>query len=437
MEAASPMQNQSLDNQVGIALPWLVGLRWGAMGCQALLILILVRFFEIPVPFLLTAMIFTFGILSNLFLHFLKRKQVRVSDEIVTSILLLDTGLLTMLLFLTGGAMNPFTFLYLVHLVLGAVLLPVRWSWTIMVTTIICYGTLFFPGVETIGALGGHPPACHVMAEVSGPMLLHLKGMWVAYTITAVCVVFFVGKIQKSLTLQRQTRISLEKERVRSEMLASLATLAAGATHELSTPLSTIAVASAEMIDTLQGRQEDDELLDDAILIRNQIDGCKEILFQMTADAGEHLGEEDRNFSTAEAITWIVNGLKPNQQDSVRVENSATDLVLKMPFRTLCNSISCLVKNGLEASESGDPVLMKWLQRENKLLVIIQDQGHGMNQDTMEKSVDPFFTTKDEGQGLGLFLAHTMADRFGGTLEVDSTFGEGTTITLSLDLARI
>lgn len=423
-------------SDTGVALPWLVGLRWWALVFQAALILVLVVFFDIPVPAFFAVLIFAFGGLSNAALQAANRRRARVSDEIVTSVLLLDTGLLTLLLFLTGGAMNPFTFLYLIHLVLGAVLLPVRWSWTILVTTIVCYGTLFFPGVDTAGILGAHPPACHIMGEVSGPMLLHLKGMWVAYSITAVCVVFVVGRIRTALARDRQTRRSLADARRRNEMLASLASLSAGATHELSTPLATIAVASAEMIDALREQGASAELLDDAVLIRGQVEQCKGILFQMAADAGEQRGEEERRFTPAQAVDQILDSLGAERRGRVTVDDQTGGLELRLPFRNLCNSLTGLVKNALEASPGQAAVNLTWSIHGHRLHMAVADQGHGMDPEVRSRATEPFFTRKENGLGLGLFLAQTLAERYGGGLDIVSGPATGTTVTMSLDLTK-
>ena len=426
-----------LENQVGLALPWLVGLRWAAMVSQALLILTLVFFFEIPVPPLLVSIIFAFSWLSNLYLASRQNSETSVTNGLITAILMLDTIMLTLLIFATGGALNPFTFLYLVQVVLGAIILPQTGAWIVTSTTILCYGALFLPGIQTIGALTNHPPACHVQNDVTGTMRLHLQGMWMAYSISAVCVVFIVGKIQKALSLHRQTSISLHEERMRSDMLASLATLAAGAAHELSTPVSTIAVASAEMIETLRDNEAETELLDDAVLIRNQVHGCKEILFQMAADAGQHRGENQVKFTIAEAVSEIIELINPALQARVQERSTVPDMVLFMPFRTLCRSVAGLVNNGLEADSGGGPVTLEWLLDGEDLLIKVHDTGIGMEEDMVGKVMEPFFTTRSDGLGLGLFLADTMADRFGGSLEIQSVPGQGTTVILRMNMARI
>ena len=152
-------------------------------------------------------------------------------------------------------------------------------------------------------------------------MTLHLQGMWLAFAITVFFVVFFVNKIQKDMEEHQNTLAELETEKNRSERLASLATLAAGAAHEFSTPLATIAVAAGEMLADLNKQQADPDLIADTRLIRDQVERCREILYQMSADAGEHLAEALRVISVydlfSEILSWFPDEIRRRIQAAV------------------------------------------------------------------------------------------------------------------------
>ena len=96
-----------------------------------------------------------------------------------------------------------------------------------------------------------------MLAPLSDPLKIHLQGMWVAFTVTAFFIVFFVSRIQLALARHQKTLADLQEEKTKSERMASLATLAAGAAHEFATPLSTIAVATGEMLHSLKKNQPD------------------------------------------------------------------------------------------------------------------------------------------------------------------------------------
>jgi len=437
-----------------IAFSWLLHLRWGAVLCQAILIYLASTYLEIAIPIIFVSTIIIFEAASNLFFVYLDKLKRVVPEWLFGLVMILDIILLTALLFSTGGPMNPFTFLYLVHIVLGAVLMRPRWSWSLTIFTIICYSTLFVIDQDVFGPLplilpGGFiggaeiQEACHpAVAEytqLSDHMKLHLKGMLLAFAITAFFIVFFVGRIQKALEEHQQTIVSLEEERARSEKLASLATLSAGAAHEFSTPLSTIAVAAGEMLHQLKAGQGNPGLIDDAQLIKDQVKVCKDILYQMAADAGEHLGEALENFTVAEIVQRTLDEFSRVDRERIMVANEAATFSIMIPSRTLVRTIKGLIKNGIDASEPESRIFLRCFYDEDYLYFQVKDQGSGMGEETAARAAEPFFTTKEQGKGLGLglFLAQNMAEQFGGGLRISSEKPKGTSVTISLALTQI
>ncbi len=428
--------------QVDVTLPWLLALRWGEVLCQIVLIGSVWLVMDIEIPLLPVSLIILFEGASNLYLHLRHQRNAPVSNQMILVILLMDTIFLTGLLHVTGAAMNPFVFLYLIHIVTGAIILKEKCSWLITATTVVCYGLLFYFPPSFISTLS-EPQVLQDAAEpqlinsLTGSFQLHLKGMGGAFLVTSLFIVFFVSKTQKALTEHRLKVQSLEKERERNERLASLATFAAGAAHELSTPLSTVAVVSCEMIHALEEHGENPELLDDARLIRRQVADCKEILYQMAAGAGEHLGEEIREFSIQQAVDQILEELREEDCRRLRVTIEPEELQITMPFRSLCRTVKGLVNNGLEASSPPEEVSMRWFTTSDHLGVEIRDPGTGIDQRMESRVTEPFFTTKDSGLGLGLFLAKSMAEQFGGDLTIELQSEQGTRVTLTLALEMI
>jgi two-component system sensor histidine kinase RegB len=437
-----------------IAFSWLLRLRWGAILCQVILILAAYRYLRIAIPlaFVLTIIIFEAG--SNLFFTYLFKLKKGIPQWLFGLVMFLDIIFLTALLFYTGGPMNPFAFLYLVHIVLAAVLMRPNWSWSLMVFTVLCYGSLFMFDPEILGRLSLMLPggfiggaefqeACHPAiaeyAQLSDHMKLHLKGMLLAFAISAFFIVFFVGRIQKALEEHQQTLVSLEEERARSEKLASLATFSAGAAHEFSTPLSTIAVAAGEMVHQLKSGRIDESLLEDAELIKKQVKTCKNILYQMAADAGEHLGEALEKYSVAQVVHRTLNSFSAEEQARIRVENEAAALLILVPLRTLVRTLKGLVMNAIDVSRPPLKILIRCFYDKNFLYFEVTDQGSGMDRETMTRAAEPFFTTKGAGKGLGLglFLARNLAEQFGGGLTIVSEKMAGTTVTIRFALKQI
>jgi two-component system sensor histidine kinase RegB len=411
-------------------------------------------YLEIAIPIFFVSTILVFEAASNLFFFFMYRRGRVFPEWLFGLVMFLDIIFLTALLYYTGGPMNPFTFLYLVHIVLGAVLMRPNWSWSLTVFTILCYSSFFLVPADVLsqlpllvpgGFIGGEEiqETCHTAlseyALLSDHMKLHLKGMLLAFALSAFFIVFFVGRIQAALGEHQQTLVSLEEERARSEKLASLTTLSAGAAHEFSTPLSTIAVAAGEMLHQLQSGRAGQDVIDDARLIKDQVRTCKDILYQMAADAGRHLGEPLKKYAIGYIIEQTMNQFSAADQARIRTVDQGPDMFLLAPLRTLVRTLKGLLKNGLDASPPGSTVSLQCYHDATFLYFQVSDRGAGMDAATRERAVEPFFSTKDEGNGLGLglFLAKNFAEQFGGGLTIFSEKSAGTTVTISLALADI
>ena len=422
-----------------IAFAWLLHLRWGAVTAQVLLVLITLFFLEITLPYRIIFGILAFEIISNFLFAFLQKKETAIADRLFALVMFLDVALLTGLIYYSGGPMNPFTFLYLVHITLGAILMPPGWSWSLAFFTTGCYAALFLLPAEK-----GLNQPCHpdqaIMDTLSDPLKIHLQGMWVAFAVTAFFIVFFVSRIQLALARHQKTLADLQEEKTKSERMASLATLAAGAAHEFSTPLSTIAVAAGEMLHALKKNSGEDsaELLADVNLIRTQVARCKDILFHLAANAGDQMGEAFTIFSLDELMENLLQALPDSLKNQVHYTNSTGALLLRMPLRTLRRIVRGLIKNALDAAPNSS-VFVECRQDANKLYIEVTDKGSGMAPEVATRATEPFFTTKEPGKGLGLglFLAKSIAERFGGGLTLISAPGKGSQVTLFLALPQI
>ena len=155
-------------DQVNVAFPWFLVLRWGEVICQILLVIVVSLYIDIDFPLVFLSLIVSTEAISNLVLHFRFRRGQTVSGTVIFMIFILDSLLLTGLLHLTGGAMNPFTFLYLVHIVIAAIILAPKWSWSITIFTLACYGLLFLPPPVTRDLSGTLVPGASGRTEVQG-----------------------------------------------------------------------------------------------------------------------------------------------------------------------------------------------------------------------------------------------------------------------------
>ncbi|AKU91303.1 Sensor histidine kinase PrrB (RegB) [Vulgatibacter incomptus] len=410
-----------------LGLAWLLRLRWGAGACQLAVLAAGSFFFGRPdaLPWLAALIGLTFA--TNAGLSLWHRRAHSGSRAIVAGVLLLDTLLLTGLLQLSGGAANPFSVFYLVHVALAAVLLDTRGALLLSLATSSSFASLFlFPGP--------HDPHAHHGADFS----VHLHGMWISYTLAACFVGYFVARMARALERRERELEALQRQAARAERLASLSTLAAGAAHELGTPLGTIAIVAGEL-ERACGRPLDAAAIrEDATLLRSEAERCRRILDRMAADAGSSRGERPRPIEAGAILERLAADLGRDVAASVRIHEPSGKVSVVAPPHALVQALANLVRNGLDAAaEAGtgsvaDAVSVRVEEADGLVLFRVADRGRGIAAEHVSRLGEPFFTTKapGAGMGLGLFLVQDLADRCGGSLEIESRPGEGATFVL-------
>ncbi|HET7825317.1 MAG TPA: ATP-binding protein [Anaeromyxobacter sp.] len=412
-----------------VNLHWLVQLHWWAILGQCIVVAAAEAWTPIGLPLVTLGGLVVLEIAGNIALGIWAR-QVKVTDASVAAVMFIDIGALTVVLDLTGGAANPFSTLYLVIVALAAVLLPLRWCWALMGASLLGFATLFIDDAMEGGAHHVHSELDH-----AAMMDAHLRGMWIAFALAAVFVVFFVQRVSTALASREKELASARTLAARREKLASLATLAAGAAHELSTPLSTIAVVAKEL-QKLLGTKVPPEVGNDLQLVRDQVARCREILDRMAAHSGETAGEPLALFTVR---AWIDTALEPfPARDRVTVDAPAAASRIVGPARALGDTLRGLLKNAVQASPPGAQVTLRVVEENGRVRASVIDQGKGMTPDVLARVGEPFFTTKvpGEGMGLGLFLTRALAEQLGGAFQIVSRPGAGTEAWIELPAAN-
>lgn len=413
-------------DRADINLSWLLKLRWGAVLGQLALILAVHLVVPVSLPLAPLFLIIATTVVTNLLATVWARTRSVSAEALTIALMALDVLLLTSLLHLSGGPSNPFSTLYLVNIALAAILLPARWTWFLVGLSSLGFGALFF----------WYRPLPVLLPQASAPPFpLQLEGAWMSFAITALFIVYFATRVSSALE-QRERELRVAREvAARTERLASLATLAAGAAHELSTPLSTIAVVAKELERQLERTQAAVASIEDARLIREQVQRCRRILDQMSADAGASAGEA---FERVLVPSFIEAALEegPILGTPVRVEvqGAARAATIRVPPHALAQALRSVLKNALDAGEPGSEITLRAALDGAECRFEVEDHGAGMTPEVAARAGEPFFTTKEPGRGmgLGLFLTRTVLEGLGGRLEIHSEPRQGTRVSLIL-----
>jgi two-component system sensor histidine kinase RegB len=263
--------------------------------------------------------------------------------------------------------------------------------------------------------------------------------MWVAFGVSAAFIVYFLRRTRRALSERDAELAESRSLAARQEKLAALATMAAGAAHELSTPLATIALVAKELERTAAQSGAAGAIVDDVRLVRSQVDRCRDILTRMSADAGEAMGESFVASAVGQLMARSLQGLTDAEGIRAAVDPRLSGLTLRVPERALSEAIRGVLKNAQDASPPGQVPEVTVQRVDDEIQFVVVDRGPGIAPEILRRIGEPFFTTKPPGQGMGLgvFLARTIVERLGGDLHLRSEIGQGTTATIAIPIMAV
>lgn len=415
-----------------VNIQWLARLRWAEIAGQAGTVLVGQFLLGGALPMAQLLGVVAVGLVSNLAIelyYFGDRRRSRapwrpVRERQIARVMMLDIALLTGLLYFSGGPHNPFAFLYVVQIALATVLVRALWSWMLVGLSFVGFGIL----------LVAHRP-------LAIPDDRRMIGMWVALGVASAFVVYFLRRITGALAQRDAELTEARGLAARQERLASLATMAAGAAHELSTPLGTVALAAKELEHALtrSGESAASELAADARLIREQVGRCRAILEQMAQGAGT-VGESVSACTIGALLDEALVGTRGAPVVNCDVPAELAQVALRLPPRAVSQALRSLITNAQDASPPTAAVTIAVRRTDTTLELEVRDRGAGMPSEILARIGEPFFTTKQPGRGmgLGLFLARAVIEAVGGTLDIGSVAGAGTSVrvTLPTDVAH-
>lgn len=422
---------------------WIIKLRWLAVTGQLLTIAAVAYGLgiELRMTWALLVVIFTTAVSNLLLMVWLRHWRQLVNYEawhwhlVLGLVMIMDLFSLTTLLFATGGPNNPFWVFFYVNVSLAALVLSRNWAWAINLLSVACFGLLLFEHIELRELM---PTAWQSSIRQAGSPNLHQLGLLIGYTLSSGVLVYFVTRLTSEVEQQEENLRQAQQNQARSEKLEALGTLAAGTAHELATPLSTIAVVAGDVAKFFDDHPPDhpdaQDVVEDIRLIRSQLDRCRSILNRMAGQAGQAIGESIRPVSMAEFWELVLNDLPDRNHVRLEMESDVAAETTAAPVVVLSQAIRGLVQNAIDADPQRRGVQVTVARFAQHLTWEIADLGEGMAPEILKRVSEPFFTTKPTGKGMGLgvFLAKNVIERLEGSIDFQSTAGQGTKVTIRL-----
>lgn len=393
----------------------LVFVRWFAIAGQIVTLIVAQYLYELKLALVPCAIIIGMSVLTNIFALMVFPDNRRLSETETVFTLLFDTLQLSLLLAFTGGLSNPFALLILAPVTIAATVLPTRSTLFLAICSVV---------MITIVSL------IHLPLNTAAGNLLDMPdvfvfGFWVAIVTGVIFISVYTRRVTAEMTSMSEALLATQMALAREQKLTDLGGVVAATAHELGTPLATIKLTSAELMEEMEGSEE---LYADARLIHEQADRCRDILASMG-----RAGKDDLHLRSAPWSALVRESAEPHidrGKDVLFTFNKNDELDTKQPQTMrkpeVIHGLRNLIQNAVDFSVSNVQIDIGWDQ--THLYVKIFDDGHGFEPQILNRIGDPFVRSRKrgklisdrpgyDGMGLGLFIAKTLLERSGARLD--------------------
>lgn len=379
----------------------LVASRWLVLATTALFVMIVPGVLDVPLPQWPLLGIIAAGALFNLVVGWRLPQSSTADDAEFARQLLFDIALLSALLFFSGGATNPLVSLLLPPVAIAALALPGRFVVLVGSVAILAYSLLM---VEYL------PLA---IADATRATRLHLIGMWLTFTVSAAMIGWLILRMTRLIRERDAALAAAREQALRDERITAMGTLAAGAAHELGTPLATMALVAGEMAHDATLSPESRA---DVALLRQQIGICKDIVGSLARRAD---AERLENPPQQPVDRWLDSlrqrwhAVRPQAASRLMLGSDrpapeiAADPRLEQALLNLLNNA---------ANASAQPLEIRLAWSSTGIDIEIRDQGPGFPEPVLALSGRSELPPHEAGSGVGLMLTRSAIEQLGGRL---------------------
>jgi len=379
-----------------------ISLRWIGIIGQLLSVNIVFFYFGFDFDFIISNLVILIGVLSNLHLIFIYQKT-QLSDRSALIFLLIDIIQLAILIYLTGGVVNPFIIFLLIPSVFASSNLGLRTNLFLVLTTIIAIIFLTFYSKELPSPLNDH---FHISEY-------YFYSIPVALIIALVFLNYFAIIFGSESRLRKEALNKMEEVMAKEHEMLSLGGQAAAAAHSLGTPLSTIKIISQEL--SKQFRDNKD-VIQDIDLLASQVERCNQILKRLTLNPIEEDEFIDEDLSIRDYLKEIILSFKETS-DKEFIFNFDQDSNPKKITKSI--EIVYGLRNFIGNANKfcRDKIFITLKSDSEYTEVIIEDDGEGYPSDILSKIGEPYlkaignYDKIRSGLGLGIFIGKNLLEK--------------------------
>jgi len=378
-----------------------VNLRWIGIIGQFITINSVKFVFNFEFNYIAANLIIFVGVISNIFLLYYYNK-IQLSNRSAFNFLLLDIIQLSLLLYLTGGILNPFSIFLLIPSVFASSNLKIKTNLFLIFVTLVAIILLTF-----------------YSNSLPGPLNKIIVNNYYYYSIPIALIIallflnYFALIFGQESNLRKEALNKIQELISKEHELVSLGTQAAAAAHSLGTPLSTIKIISQELLEEFNN---DKKLKKDIELLVSQVDRCNEILKRLSINPTLEDDFIDKDLSLNNYLKEIVNSFKEISDKNfiINIEQDTNSFDIKKSIeiiygiRNFIGNANKYAKNNIYITIKSDSELSE---------IIIEDDGPGFSKDILTKIGEPYIKSlrsndnKKSGLGLGIFIGKTLLEK--------------------------
>lgn len=328
----------------------------------------------------------------------------------------IDLTGMSVLLYLTGGASNPLVSLLLLPVAIAALTLPGVWVAGIAGIAIAAYSFLMLYSLPL------------AIADVERATRLHLAGMWLTFLVSSMLIAWFVTRMTAAIRERDAQLAAAREEALHNAQVVALGQLAAGAAHELGTPLATMNVLTGEL---MQDKRLPDDAQQDLQLMHRQIALCKELIGGLTRRAGIGRAGDVQRIVLTDWLAGLLSRWRSHQPQAncAFVIDTPGEAPLFDATPALEQAVVNLLNNAAKAAPQAMSVHLNW--HAGAIRISVYDQGPGFPVDVLKYAGDEPVVSQTQGTGIGLWLTRAASRQAGGCLELENlAVGAVATITL-------
>ncbi|MFL2886940.1 MAG: ActS/PrrB/RegB family redox-sensitive histidine kinase [Candidatus Pelagibacter sp.] len=379
-----------------------VNLRWIGILGQFITIYSVKFIFDFDFDFIAANLIIFIGAISNIFLIYFYKK-IQLSNRSAFNFLLIDIIQLTLLLYLTGGVVNPFSIFLLIPSVFASSNLKIKTNFFLIFVTLTSIIFLTFFSLDLPKPLNDH---FHVSSY-------YYYAIPTGLVIALIFLNYFALIFGKESNLRKEALNKIQELISKEHELVSLGSQAAAAAHSLGTPLSTIKIISQDL---LQQLNNDNNLKKDIELLVSQVDRCNDILKKLSLNSKIEDDFIDKDLSLHNYLKEIISSFKEISKKNfiINTEQDTNSFDIKKSIEIIYG-----IRNFIgNANKYAEKTIYVTIKSDSEISeIIIEDDGPGFSKDILTKIGEPYIKSlrlndnKKSGLGLGIFIGKTLLEK--------------------------